>query len=253
LRAADLGGEPLGPPARLPRRLVADTTMFTDVRLREILGAPDLDKAVEIMARMLSRAVNVLGVEVYVAPSVEEEMERFMLANGVRRETLENLKAWLIVKPPSLHELRIPASVFRRYVEYVRQRLDRGLRIAEEHVRKAYHQEEARVIRGLRERFREGTRKGVVDSIQDVDTVFLAMELRAAIVSSDEGVRWLAQELGIPVLNPVEMLNLLLKAEQSLRHTETPPPTTGAAGEAAEEEPSHRGPHQGRSPPGGGQ
>ncbi len=238
------GEEPVGPPARLPRRLVADTTMFTDVRLRELLGAPDLDKAVEIMARMLSRAVNVLGVEVYVAPSVEEEMERFMLANGVRRETLENLKAWLIVKPPRLHELRVPASVFRRYVELVRQRLDRGLRIAEEHVRKAYHQEEARVIRGLRERFREGTRKGVVDSVQDIDTVFLAMELEAAIVSSDEGVRWLAEELGIPVLTPVEMLNLLLKAEQSLRQARQTV-TPGAAGGAAEEEPSPRGPQGG--------
>ncbi len=236
------GGESVGPPARLPRRLVADTTMFTDVRLREILGAPDLDKAVEIMARILSRAANILDVKVYVAPSVEREMEVFMLANGVRRETLESLKAWLIVKPPSLHDLRVPASVFRRYVELVRQRLDKGLRIAEEHVRKAYHQEEAKVIRGLRERYREGTRKGVVDSIQDIDTVFLAMELKAAIVSSDEGVKWLAQELGIPVLSPVEMLNLLLKAEQNLRQaTHTPTIEEGGRG-AAEEEPSQRGP-----------
>ncbi|MCE4604240.1 MAG: RNA ligase partner protein [Aeropyrum sp.] len=208
------------PPPSVGSVVVADTTMFTDSKLREILGARSLEEAVRIMSRVLARASRI-GLVVYMAPSSRSELERFLEGNGVQPSSVSRLLAWIRVKPPATHDLRLPAAVFRRYVESVRSRLDRGLRVAEEHVRRAVRgEEEGSVVRSLREKYREHTRKGILDSVEDVDTLLLALELGAALVTSDEGLRRAGEDLGLTVLTPVELLEYILALEEEVKSVE---------------------------------
>ncbi len=210
---------------RVFRVYVLDTSALTDTRLRSILGAGDIDETIRMLANIIAKARITHFIEVYIPPSAYEEARRFLLANGVTIRSFEQLATWLTVKPPSRHELSLPASVLRDLVDEYRQRIMRGLRVAEEHVRRAFesgsrigdvmdtithNQKLGALIRGLRERYRESTRHGVVDSVEDIDVILLAYELKAILVTNDDGVRRLAEALGIIVIDPVKFINILL-------------------------------------------
>lgn len=221
---------------RLQRSLrvfVLDTSAVADPRLRGAIGGGSLDESVRSLGEMLGRARVLYGVEVYMPPSVYEEARRFLMANGVTLQSFQALATWVTVKPPARHEVSIPAAVFRELVDEYRQRLTRGLRVAEEHVRRAFdagallgqaaQSREARrerlgaLIRGLRDRYREATRHGIVDSVEDIDAVLLAYELRAVLVTNDEGVKRLAEALGVVTMDPLRFIDLV---RGLLRHAE---------------------------------
>ncbi|WP_083494434.1 RNA ligase partner protein [Pyrodictium occultum] len=220
------GGEAMR--EKLQRRLrvyVLDTSAVTDPRLRAILGAGSLDEAVRVLAGMLAEARLGYGLEIYMPPTVYEEARRFLQANGVTIQSFEALATWITIKPPARHEISLPATVLRAYVEEMRNRVTRGLRVAEEHVRRAFEagsmypsgvaSREARreklgaLIRGLRERYREATRHGVLDSIEDLDAVLLALETQGVLVTNDEGVRRFAEMLGVVSIDPLRFLSIL--------------------------------------------
>ncbi len=202
---------------------VIDTSAVTDPRLREVFGVNSLDEVVSKLVDLLREARTRLGVEFYTTPSMFSEMKRFLLSNGVKPETLEKLQAWLLVKAPDKLSVRIPAIVMAEYVEDMRRRLLKGLRVAEEAVWKAFREggrsreggggrpEEALgpIIRGLREKYREATRRGIVDSLEDFDVVILSLEMKAVLVTNDEGVRRLAETLGVIVVDPLTFIRML--------------------------------------------
>ncbi len=204
---------------------VLDTSAVTDPRLREVFGVQSLDEVVDRLVDLMREARTRLGVEFYTTPSMFSEMRRFLLSNGVRPETLEKLQAWMLVKAPDKLSVRIPAIVMAEYVEDMRRRLLKGLRVAEEAVWRAFREagrrsegegggrreEEALgpIIRGLREKYREATRRGIVDSLEDFDVVILSLEMRAVLVTNDEGVRRLAETLGVIVVDPVTFIRML--------------------------------------------
>lgn len=213
---------------KLQRRLrvyVLDTSAVTDPRLRGMLGAGSLDEAIRVLADMLAEARLRYGLEIYMPPSVYEEARRFLLANGVTLQGFEMLATWITIKPPARHEISLPASIVRVYVEEMRNRMMRGLRVAEEHVRRAFEaggmypgevaSREARreklgaLIRGLRERYREATRHGILDSVEDLDAVLLALETQGVLVTNDEGVRRFAEMLGIVSIDPMRFVGIL--------------------------------------------
>jgi RNA ligase partner protein len=210
---------------RLLRVYVLDTSALTDTRLRGVLGGGSLDEAIRSLAELIAEARIRFNVEVYMPPTVYEEARRFLIANGVSLDSFEELVTWITVKPPARHEIMIPASIVRSYVEEVRARLTRGLRVAEEHVRRAFEtgslypsdtspREERKeklgaIIRGLRERYREVTRHGMVDSVEDLDAVLLAIEVKGILVSNDEGVRKFAETLGVISIDPPKFVSIL--------------------------------------------
>jgi RNA ligase partner protein len=239
---------------RLLRVYVLDTSAVTDPRLRGSIGGGSLDESVRVLGEMLGRARLEYGLEVYMPPSVYEEARRFLMANGVTLQSFQELATWITVKPPARHEVSIPATVFREIVDEFRQRITRGLRVAEDHVRRAFDAgaslgeaatREARrerlgaIIRGLRDRYREATRHGVVDSIEDIDAVLLAYELHAILVTNDEGVRRLAEALGVVTIDPTKFVSiirgLLRRAEE--KKTATTPAEEKEAGETLAETP----------------
>lgn len=207
------------------RVYVLDTSAIGDPRLREALEAGSSNEAILLLAKLISTARINYHLEVYMPPSVYEEARRFLLANNVTPQAFEQLATWITVKPPIRHSINVPATILREIVDIYRSRITRGLKVAEDYVRKAFElalssarTEEGRealveklgsLIRGLRERYREVTRHGVVDSVEDVDAVLLAYEMKGVLVTNDEGVKRLAETLGVVVTSPRRFILML--------------------------------------------
>ncbi len=201
---------------------VLDTSAVTDPRLREALGVDSLDGVVRRLAELMREARRRVGVEFYTTPTMLTEMKKFLLANNVEPSSLEAFESWLLVKAPDKLNVRIPAIVMAEYVEDMRRRIMKGLRVAEEAVLRAAREARSTtderdfqrevigpIIRSLRERYREAMRRGIVDSLEDFDVVILALELRGVLVTNDEGVRRLAETLGVIVVDPLSFIRML--------------------------------------------
>ncbi len=206
---------------------VLDTSALTEVRLRKALGAETLEEVVARVIPVLREARLTLRARFYMTPSTWSELRRLLLGNGVSVELVQELGAWITVKAPDKLTLKIPASVFSEYVADIRRRLMKGLRVAEAAVRAAARdcREDdclGEAIRGLREKYREATRKGLVDSVEDLDTVLLAMELRGIVVTSDLGIRRLSEQLGVIVVDPVDFVSMLQRMVRGARELSAP-------------------------------
>ena len=223
--------------ARARQVYVIDTTAVTDVKLREFFGVNNLNDVVAKLAPIYMHARLIAGIEIYMSPLALSEMKRFLIANGVNLDNLRRLVEWIVPKPSSKHEIRLPASIIIVYIDSVRRNIMKGLRAAEEAARKAFQrglelcnekpsQKEAsialgEIVRWLREKYREATRRGIVDSIEDIDTILLAHELKAILVTSDEGVKRFAEELGIPIQDPITFTQALIDAVNEISRART--------------------------------
>lgn len=193
---------------------VLDTSFFTDPRLRQSMGAEGLEETILALGRLLGSYRLAVGPVFYTTPSVFRETRRFLVANGVRPEVVEGLVDWLVVKAPDRHGVSVPGAVLVEYVDSLRKRLDKALRIAEEAARRAAQAgpgEVPRLIREVRERFRESVRKGIVDSPEDMELILLGLEMKAVVVTNDEGIARMAQSLGIITLTPPQLVSSLMR------------------------------------------
>jgi RNA ligase partner protein len=174
-------------------RVVLDTSLFVNPDVRVSLGRTPA----EALENFLSIASQLSDHEFYMPPSVFEE-----LMNFIDREKLSGkLLAHLRQKPPSRYTLTTPALFLYEFIEDMRERVNKGLRFAEQAVRKNQESTDA-VIRDLRKKYREALREGVIDSKEDVDLILLAMELDAMLVTADQGALKWADKLGVRWLFP---------------------------------------------------
>ncbi len=199
---------------------VLDTTAFTEARLRKHFSTEDLEEVVEKISKLLMKARLELNARFYMTPNTWSELRRILIGSNVSLDLIHELSTWITIKAPDKLSMQIPASVFSEYVSDIRRRLYKGLRVAESAVRRAVKDCAGddncvgEAIKGLREKYREATRKGLVDSVEDLDTILLALEMKGIIVTSDHGIRKLGEQLGIIVVDPedfVIMINRMLK------------------------------------------
>jgi RNA ligase partner protein len=141
-------------------------------------------------------------------PSIFEELLHFI----ERDKISEDLLLILHQKPPKKHELKCPAFLLYELIEDIRERVNKGLRIAEKAVRSLEKKTPDEIIQDLRRKYREALREGIIDSKEDVDLLLLAMELDALLVTADQGlIKW-AEKLGIKWLFPEKFKDYLLVA-----------------------------------------
>ncbi len=203
---------------------VIDTSGVTDPRLRSVFGVESLDGVVREYARLLIRSHIVLGAEFYTTPSTALELEAFLERNGVKDDAVEMLMGAIIIRSPDLYTTRIPAIVMSDWINDMLMRITKGLRVAEDSVRRAarrsyssgerHNREEVRniiaeEIHVLRQKYREATRRGVIDTRVDFDLVVLAHELKAELVTNDGGVMRLCEQLGVRYIEPPRFINKL--------------------------------------------
>ena len=184
------------------RRFVLDTSVFTnpDVYLRFD------EEPMQALSAFLGLARRA-DAEFYMPGPVYQELcnLRSMDAIGAEFETE------VYIRSPRRFSMTIPSEVLYEFIEEVRTRIQRGLRIAEDHARQAGQDDSLRpeLITQLRERYREGMRRGILDSREDIDVVLLAYELDASLVTADEGMRKFAERIGIKLVNPYYLPRVL--------------------------------------------
>lgn len=183
-------------------RLVLDTSLFVNPDVRNDFG----DSPTEAIKGFLLLAEQIPCLEFYMPSSIFNELLNFV----DRRKIPGQLLAILRQKSPSKHELQCPAIFLYELIEDIRDRVNKGLRIAEKAVRGAGDAEEKQIIQNMRKSYREALREGIIDSKEDVDLILLAKELDALLVTVDHGAIAWAEKLGIRWLLPTKFRDYLL-------------------------------------------
>lgn len=178
-------------------RYVLDTSLFTNPDTYQQFGEDSLSAIGEFL-----RLADAARAEFYMPTSVYDELRQMKDLDGLAAE-FERL---VRLRSPRKFQLQIPAEILYEFIDEVRARMDRGLRIAEEYARPAQVEldeaEAGRVIARLRDRYREALRRGILDSREDVDVLLLAYELDGVLLSSDQGLRKWADKVGVKILSP---------------------------------------------------
>ncbi len=184
-------------------RFVLDTSVFVNPEIRIQFGdtpTASLDGFVRLAGRLST-------VEFYMPPTTYEELMRFIDPAALPR----NVELIIRHKPPKKYELKVPAMLLYELIEDIRQRIDKGLRVAEKAARQMMQTggSERAIIKNLRQDYRRALREGIIDSKEDVDLILLALELDAVLVTADRGVQTWADKLGIRRLSPERLRTTL--------------------------------------------
>ena len=176
---------------------VLDTSLFTNPDVYGQFG----EDAVLAIEQFLALAAKV-SAEFFMPGSVYEELRKMKDIDGLAPD----FESIVQIRSPRKYSLMIPSQVLYEFIEEVRLRMDRGLRIAEELTKMAgeaaFAGDTGRLIGRLRERYREALRRGILDSKEDADVLLLAYELDGTLMSGDEGLRKWADKVGIRLINP---------------------------------------------------
>ncbi len=182
-------------------RLVPDTSIFTNPDVYREFG----DSPTEAFLRFLELAAEAPRVKVYMPASVYEELKKMLK----KPKLSPRARAIFRVKSPKKYEIHIPAFLLYELIDDLRQRINKGLRVAEEAVRASAHKDPDEIINALRRKYREALREGIVDSKEDIEFILLALELDGLLLSADRGILSLADKLGIRWVPPEEIRETL--------------------------------------------
>ncbi len=183
-------------------RAVLDTSLFVNPDVRASFG----ENPTAALENFLFLAAQVPVFEFYMPPSIFSELQNFVEPGKITGELL----VYLHQKPPRKFELTVPAVFIYELVEEIRDRVNKGLRIAERAARNPEGKPTDEVVQELRRKYREALREGIIDSKEDVDLVLLARELDALLVTADQGlIKW-AEKLGVKWLIPERFKDYML-------------------------------------------
>ncbi|MCS6997975.1 MAG: RNA ligase partner protein [Aquificaceae bacterium] len=175
---------------------VLDTSLFTNPDVytqfeRDQMGA------IENFISLASHS----KAQFYIPTSVYEELNKMVELGGLK----PRFEMAVRIRSPRRFNLMVPAEFLYEFIEEVRYRINKGLRIAEEHTKEAGKLQEAdvgKLVNKLRDKYREALRAGIIDSKEDLDVLLLAYELDGILVSGDEGLRNWADKVGIKLIDP---------------------------------------------------
>ncbi|HDK16732.1 MAG TPA: RNA ligase partner protein [Nitrospirae bacterium] len=185
-------------------KLVLDTSLFVNPEVRRDFGR----NPTEAIEGFLFLAAQIPTFEFYMPSSTFRELLNFVDINKVPGDLLTMLHQ----KPPSRHELTFPAVLLYELIDDMRDRVNKGLRIAEKAVRNVAKADEKEIIQGLRRNYRDALREVIIDSGEDVDLILLAKELDALLVTVDNGIINWAEKFGIRWILPTKFKDYLLSS-----------------------------------------
>lgn len=183
--------------------IVIDTSIFVNPDSRFFFG----NTPKEALDNFLDNVKDKPSIYCYIPPSVYEELLKFIHTPPASGKNILINK-----KPPSSYQSSIPAMFLYEFIEEMRLRINKGLRIAEKYARKGLQspqtqnkEKEEETIKSLRQEYRPALREGIIDSKEDFDLILLAKELNAYLATCDKGlIKW-AQKLGITCMDAVEL------------------------------------------------
>ncbi len=175
-------------------KIVLDTSLLVNPEAY-VYFAQDISAAVKEFASL----TQLHGFEIYIPMAVFKE-----LSNFIPEKELGILRSQAIVRNPDLYNLQVPAAIFHTFVHKLRQRVNKGLHIAEKAIQRDNVPEN---VRWVRQHYREALRSGIVDSTEDLEVVLLAKEVQAIVLTEDQGIASMAGELGLEVFNAQDFIN----------------------------------------------
>ncbi len=181
-------------------KYVIDTSLFVNPVARKNFGK-DPSSAVRGFIKKLEK----LDIEVYMPPSVFNELKNFVDA-----KSMNGLDITIKKRAPNTYGIYLPAAVFYDFIEDIRTRMNKGMRLAEDFARDNRPDNDEK-LRRLREKYRSAMRAGILDSVEDFELVLLSKELDATLISSDEGVIHFANQVGVEWLGAEKFHELLKK------------------------------------------
>jgi RNA ligase partner protein len=136
----------------------------------------------------------------YMPPRIVDEFLSFFEKKD--QEFIKNFLSVINIKSPNPSNINFSSQIFYRLVEDIRTRSYRGLNIAEEEItrtgealvgkkfesKKDFQIAIGKFIKNFRDRYRNATRTGFLDSVADLDLIVLSKEIDGFLVTSDEGV-----------------------------------------------------------------
>jgi len=186
------------------RKYVLDTSLFVNPMARKSFGKTPSDAVHGFV-----KAMGGIDLDIYMPPSIRMELRNF-----VSEEAIDELDLVIKKRAPNVYSIYLPAAVFYDFVEDIRNRINKGLRLAEEFA-KDNRPENDEKLGKLREKYREAMRTGIIDSKEDFELVLLAKELDATLVSSDEGVVKFANQIGCGWLAAEKFYPLLKRLKKN--------------------------------------
>ncbi len=175
---------------------VLDTSVFTNPDVYSQFEKDQLG-AIENFITLASHS----RAKFFMPTSVYEEFNKIVELGSLK----PRFELAVRIRSPRRYNLMVPAEFLYEFIEEVRYRVNKGLRIAEEHTKEAgrlAQEDVGRLINKLREKYREALRAGIIDSKEDLDVLLLAYELDGILVSGDEGLRNWADKVGIKLIDP---------------------------------------------------
>ncbi len=181
------------------QRFVFDTTAFTNAV--QAKKSAESVRFAEKLIGLVAEARMKLNISCYIPyPTVHAELVSALERRDASKELLTKVDTWLVKKTPDRLEVKIPGAILYEYISDVRERINKGLRVAEEAVESAKNGgkvDKGKIIHALRDKYKVALRQGILDSREDLDVLLLAKELDAAVVSADEGIRKWAERMGL--------------------------------------------------------
>ena len=179
---------------------ILDTNLFFNME-----GHMGIGNTTEEIIRNLTVAItkskeNAMSL---IPPIVADEIKTFF--ENPEQEFLLDFFRTITIKSPNLTELSVSSSTMSAFIDESRERSYRGMKVAEEEMiatgnlfmghevlpHKEYQITIGKVIKSFRDRYRNATRTGFLDSKADFDLIMLARETDGYLVSTDEGViKW---------------------------------------------------------------
>ncbi|NYZ60805.1 RNA ligase partner protein [Candidatus Micrarchaeota archaeon] len=183
------------------KKYVLDTSLFVNPAARAPFGNSP-QEAVEHFAAIASEH----SASFYMPPSIWKELSNFA-------PNLHPLEGIVKRKAPNIYSINLPAAIFYEFIDDVRGRVNKGLRLAEEFAVDNRPDNDEK-LRKLRDKYRDSMRTGIVDSKEDFEIVLLAYELEAAIVTGDEGIHHLANKVGCEWIDASKFYAILHKKKK---------------------------------------
>lgn len=145
----------------------------------------------------------------YMPPRIVDEFLSFF--ENKEKVFIKDFLSTVNVQSPNASKIDFSSNIFYKLVEDIRNRSYRGLNIAEEEIVKAGEMTSnkkfeskkdfqiaiGKFIKNFRDRYRNATRTGFLDSVADLDLIVLSKEVDGFLVTSDEGVLTWGRTFGI--------------------------------------------------------
>lgn len=188
-------------------KFILDTSIFTNPDIYSQFGH-NTQEAIQKFLDIAQQS----QTEFYMPSSVYDELNTMKNLDHIAPD----FESMVRIRSPRKFNIQIPANIVYEFIDEVRKRIDRGLRIAEEHTKLGHagsvDTDIGPVISRLRERYRETLRQGIIDSREDMDVLLLAYELDGVLVAADEGLRTWADKIGVKILMPKHLRHILEKS-----------------------------------------